>query len=509
MTASLLLATLGVPLGLALVSVFGLGKNRSRGVLWLAPLPALALVLFGRPFPAGPGAVFVFDTPSVLLLGSAAILWLLAGWTAWAMGRVQPLPAIFLPCWLLTMTGSFGVFLVTDLIGFLVCYALVSLPAYGLVVAAGTPEASRAGRLYLAFALVGENILLLGFVLLAQSPANPQSALPLLLAGFGLKIALVPFHFWMPAAHAAASVPASAVLSGIVVKAGIIGLLRFVPFDVAAPVAGETLAAFGFVTAFFGVLAGLGQVHPKKILGYSSVSQMGFLAAVIGLGLAAGDPAVVPLAAFYAANHVLVKGALFLAVGCQGAGRAAWVPALLPGLALSGLPLTGGALAKLAVKDPLGGGLTMVLATCSAIGTAMLMLHFVFCLRAGAAEASAPGGGRCLAWWLAAAFALVFPWLFLGEVPLTAAEVLSGPSLGKTLWPVAAGAVLFAVLRNHLGRRRMPAWDSFRTALIRPATGLFRALVRGEAFLRDWPLAGTLVVLLVLALIAALRLPFR
>jgi formate hydrogenlyase subunit 3/multisubunit Na+/H+ antiporter MnhD subunit len=503
MTPLLILATLAVPFALAVGTVGSPQRRGTLEALWLAPLPALLLAVFGRRFPAGPGAVFVFDTASVLLLSAAAVLWLLAGLTARALYRVTPPSPVFLPCWLLTMTGSFGVFLVSDLVGFLVCYALVSLPAYGLVVAENTPAARQAGRWYLTFALLGENLLLMGFVLLAQFPAHPQTALPLLLVGFGLKIALVPFHFWMPAAHAAASVPASAVLSGIVVKAGIIGLLRFVPFDTPSVLAGETLAAVGFVTAFFGVFAGLTQAHPKKILGYSSVSQMGLLAAVIGMGLAAGDAAVIPLAAFYAANHVLVKGALFLAAGCAGAGRAVWLPALLPGLALAGLPLTGGSLAKLAVKDPLGGGITMVLATASAVGTALLMLHCVFRLCAEAGDAPKPDWGRLVIFWMAAAVAVVFPWIFLADVPLTVDEVLAGSALLKTLWPVALGAGLFAGLHRFFGQSGSPQIP----ILLRLLEPLGRWPMRWSAALErrlgDWPTAGTLLVLLVLLLAAA------
>jgi formate hydrogenlyase subunit 3/multisubunit Na+/H+ antiporter MnhD subunit len=96
------------------------------------------------------------------------------------------------------------------------------------------------------------------------------------------------------------------------VKAGVIGLIRFLPFDSELPGWGEALAAAGLFSAFYGVAVGITQPNPKAVLAYSSVSQMGLLAAVLGMGVAAGDSGVPHAAAFYATNHILVKGGLFL-----------------------------------------------------------------------------------------------------------------------------------------------------------------------------------------------------
>jgi multicomponent Na+:H+ antiporter subunit A len=127
------------------------------------------------------------------------------------------------------------------------------------------------------------------------------------------------------------------------------------------------LAAIGFVSAFYGVAIGITQQNPKTILAYSSISQMGVILAVIGMTLASGDAGAPPKVAFYAANHVLVKGALFLAVGVAAAtdfrrDRLALILTAALALSLAGLPFTGGALAKLAVKGPLGYGLAASLA---------------------------------------------------------------------------------------------------------------------------------------------------
>ena len=206
------------------------------------------------------------------------------------------------------------------------------------------------------------------------------------------------------------------------------------------------LAIAGFVTAFYGVLVGLTQRHPKAVLAYSSVSQMGVVVAVLGLGLAAGDGTARMAAAFYAAHHVLVKGALFLAVGVAAAGaqgRRAWVlaPALLLCLGLGGLPFTGGAIAKYAVKDFFGTGVTAALSAASAAGTTLLMLHFLRPARARRGD-----GRRARAGGAAAAVA--------GDGRRRTAAALAAVRSGRTrecggsacfrrswqaLWPVAAG----------------------------------------------------------------------
>ena len=108
---------------------------------------------------------------------------------------------------------------------------------------------------------------------------------------------------------------AAAVLSGAAVKAGVIGLIRFMPFDAGSVNVGTCLAMVGIVSTFYGVAVGITRANPKTILAYSSISQMGVIATLIGTGLATANAGVAIAAAFYAAHHVLVKGGLFLAAG--------------------------------------------------------------------------------------------------------------------------------------------------------------------------------------------------
>ena len=116
--------------------------------------------------------------PGALLLGVAALLWIAAGVYASAWLRGRPDGGRFAVWWLLTLTGSLGVFIAADLVSFYLVFAMVSLAAYGLIVDDGTPRARRTGLIYVALALLGEAFLLMAFVLLAQAsrrqPADPR-----------------------------------------------------------------------------------------------------------------------------------------------------------------------------------------------------------------------------------------------------------------------------------------------------------------------------------------------
>jgi formate hydrogenlyase subunit 3/multisubunit Na+/H+ antiporter MnhD subunit len=532
-TRMLLAATLLVPLALLLACVSPRLRARMPLLLALAPLPALAAALLavGGPPLLLPATLLrvtlSLDLPGAMLLGAAALLWIAAGAYAAVDLRGKPHAARFAVWWLMTLTGNLGVFLAADLASFYLFYALVSLSAYGLVVHAGTPGARRAGAVYVALALLGEAALLLSFVLLAAGsegdsllirdvvaalPISPwrDATVALLIAGLGIKIGLVPLHVWMPLVYSAAPFAAAAVMSGAAVKAGVIGLIRFLPLGTPLPNAGGALAAVGLIGAFYGVAVGITQRNPKAVLAYSSVSQMGLLAAVFGMGLAAGDASTASAASFYAAHHVLVKGGLFLALGVAASTttRGPWLvllPATVLSLSLAGLPLTGGALAKWAVKAPLGEGTVGTLATLASAGSTLLMLHFLHRLVVTSprdAERRAPHGLSMP--WLATALASVaLPWaLFLTGAGGSLREMLAPTSLWKALWPIAIGAVLAIALRR-IGHRlpRIPEGDWVVAG--EPATRVFQrcgeAMEHADQFLRRWPVAG--VSLLAVALL--------
>jgi formate hydrogenlyase subunit 3/multisubunit Na+/H+ antiporter MnhD subunit len=509
-------------------------RDRMPSLLALAPLPALAVALLapdGTVLSLPPAAfrlTFAIDSPAAMLLGASALLWVAAGVFAGVELREKPNGGRFAIWWLTTLTGNLGIFIAADLVSFYVFFTLVSLAAYGLVAHDDSPLAKRAGAVYIALALFGEAILLMGFVVLAVNapetnllirdaiaalPTSPARdiALALVILGFGLKIGLVPLHVWMPLAYSAAPIAAAAVLSGAAVKAGVIGLIRFLPFDTALPGWGDALATVGLFSAYFGVAIGITQANPKTVLAYSSVSQMGFLAAVLGMGLAAGDVGVSLAAAFYAVHHVLAKGGLFLALGCAEPERSRWLwlvllPAAVLALGLGGLPLTGGALAKLSVKAPLGNGVAGMLATLSAIGSTLLMLHFLRCLTlrpSHEADSAAPAG--LLLPWLTVAFAaVVVPWTLYPEIANARwQEAFALKEVWATLWPVFIGAFLsLALLRWGDRLPRVPQGDMLvaEERAVRRAFWLGAAMSQIDWHLRHWRVASMLFFALAILL---------
>ncbi len=533
----LLLGTLAVPAAMLLACGSRRVRARMPALLALAPLPgglAALLAAGGPPLVLAENGLrftLALDTPGAILLGAAALLWSMAGLYAWRYLGHEPNARRFAIWWLLTLTGSLGVFFAGDLLTFYLMFGLLSLAAWGLVIHDGTPRAQRAAAIYLVLAVVSEICLLGAFALLAAADPGPTLAigdviaslpgspwrgltLALLIAGFGLKMGLVPLHVWLPLAHPAAPMPASAVLSGAIIKAGVIGLIRFLPLDGSFADWSALLTGIGLATAFYAVAVGITQANPKTVLAYSSVSQMGFVAAVLGAGLA-GSTDVATAAAFYAAHHMLAKGALFLAVGVAAATgvRRLWLvvlPAAVLALGFGGLPLTGGALAKLAAKPPLGDGVVSLLATLAAAGSALLMLHFVNRLRASAAadpEAAAPAG-LSAPWLVLALAAVLVPWaLFLGAGIGTLADMLAPAALWQALWPVLLGAGLsLALLRWGERLPRLPEGDVVvlveRAARTSPPFG--NALERADAVLRQWPVAGLSLLVLTVALAAAI-----
>jgi multicomponent Na+:H+ antiporter subunit A len=291
----------------------------------------------------------------------------------------------------------------------------------------------------------------------------------------------------------------------------VIGLIRFLPLDTGLPDWGEALVAAGLFSAFYGVAIGISQANPRTVLAYSSVSQMGLLAAVVGMGLIAGDATVRIAAAFYAMHHILVKGGLFLAVGvvAQTKSRGLWLvllPAAILALGLGGLPLTGGALAKLVVKAPLGDGVVGMLAMLSAVATTFLMLHFLRCLKSSASQESqtAAPAGLVLPWLAIALASVAVPWaLYPGIANVSWRDALVLEVHWDTLGPVLIGALMAYKLRRweHL-LPRIPEGDVLAASTIaaRATRKLGAAMERVDGYLGQWPVAGVLFLALTIIL---------
>ena len=275
--------------------------DRAAPWLWLSCLPAL-LASFWPPAalePAilCPGATWgAEDMLARAWLAFTALLWGCASVYAGAdlVGDRHRLR--FWCCWLLSLCGNLLLIIAQDAGSFYVGFSLMSLTAYGLIVHQRGPAPRQAGRLYLQLAILGEMLIFAGMMLriheadgafaLATWQGVPTGWLTasVLLIGFGLKAGFWPLHVWLPLAHPAAPAAASAVLSGAMIKAGILGLWRFLPEqDPVLQSWALTLLAIGSISAFYGVALGLLQSRAKAALAYSSVSQIGYLLVVLAL----------------------------------------------------------------------------------------------------------------------------------------------------------------------------------------------------------------------------------
>ncbi len=480
------------PLLLAVIGALPPCRRHALRLLPLAPLPALALVMV-------PGA-WSLHLPDLLLgarleltpgfrwlLGMTATVWLFAGLFAQTDGACGKKPAILAGFWCLTLSGNLGVFLAADVVTFYVAFAVVSLASYALVVHKGDADALRAGRVYLCLAVLGEVALLAGLLFGVAGAESVRIAevrealgrleygttvMLLLMVGFGIKAGLLPLHLWLPLAHPAAPTPASAVLSGAIVKAGIAGCLLFL--GAAGPGLVQALAVLGMAGALLAALLGLTQWHPKAILAYSTVSQMSLLVAVVAL-LAAQAEGQAP-AVLYATHHGLAKAALFLGVAWWVAASPRWRLLVLTilaiaALSIAGLPYTGGGLAKLGVKLALPSPFDLWLGW-SAIPTALVLGWFLCRLPAWAVaearEHPAPPSASRLAWICRHApvgglllLALVVPWVLW---PAATSQDLSYPlqwhNVWTLSWPVVVGGLLATLAWHQAGRLpRLPAGD--------------------------------------------------
>lgn len=446
----------------------GLGP-RILGLLPLGPLPALAAALMApRDTPVDLPWMLLdssleLSATGALFLGGAATLWFWAGLYGTYYLRRETRPTPFVLFWNLVLAGNLGVFIAADIISFYVFFALVSLLAYPLVIQDRSPASMRAGTVYLVLALTGEVAILVALMLatfgaggalgieavragLALPSANP-AAVPLLILGFGIKAGLMPLHVWLPVAHPAAPVPASAVLSGAIVKAGIFGLVAFLPLGSPLNITGTTLMILGFSGLFLAALLAVVHGGAKSVLAYSTVSQMGLVMGVLGFALAQGSApeAVLPAVALFALHHGLAKAALFLGVGLAPVCGQRWRWGLLGvlailGLSLAGMPLLAGALVKSALKGSSGAFIPMLIGL-SALTTALAMARFLAVLPK-AKPRRRPPVQLALPFLALAVTALWLPWLVYagstGRTPL-AADL---SSLFINAWPLGLGMIM-------------------------------------------------------------------
>ena len=286
------------------------------------------------------GAHFRLDSLSaffaiVVNLGAAA-----ASLYGIGYGRHETEPVRVLPFFPPFLAGMNLVLLADDAFTFLLAWEFMSLASWALVLSHHREAANaHAGYVYLVMASFGTLALLLAFGVLAgvdgayvfdQMRARPVDgrlaglALALTMIGAGSKAGAVPLHVWLPLAHPAAPSHVSALMSGVMTKVALYGIVRIL-FDLMGPPAwwwSVVLLTLGGASAAMGVLYALMQHDLKRLLAYHTVENVGII--LIGLGLAlafradgAGPAAALALAAalFHVLNHSLFKSLLFLGAG--------------------------------------------------------------------------------------------------------------------------------------------------------------------------------------------------
>jgi len=232
------------------------------------------------------------------------------------------------------------VLLADDAYLFMLAWETMALSSYFLVTTQHRlPEIRRAGFLYLLIAHVGAIAILLCFGVLQGGswqftfdamrearldPAWAAVAFALALIGFGAKAGLVPLHVWLPEAHPAAPSPVSALMSGVMLKTALYGLLR-VTFDLLGhPDWSWGLAplALGLFSAIYGVVFAAAQTDMKRLLAWSSIENVGILFTGVGLAIVFTGVGMLPLASlalvavlYHAVNHAFMKSLLFVGTG--------------------------------------------------------------------------------------------------------------------------------------------------------------------------------------------------
>jgi formate hydrogenlyase subunit 3/multisubunit Na+/H+ antiporter MnhD subunit len=300
------------------------------------PVPVGALV-------AGLDPLSGFFLVPVLGLSAIAAVYGREYLLAYAARKSLAAPTFFFN---LLVASMIGVVTARDAVLFLVAWEIMTLASYMLIAFEHeNPAVKRAAWVYLIAAHVGVLCLFAMFLLLGRPSGGLEfatlatsgqsgtiAALPvfaLALVGFGIKAGIVPFHVWLPEAHAAAPSHVSALMSGVVIKMGVYGLLRFLAFAPVAPWWGPTLMMLGIISALIGISLALYQRDIKRVLAYSSIENIGLIFLGIGVGLWGASRGQARLAAFGLAggllhlwNHALMKGLMFLSAGSvlHGAG---------------------------------------------------------------------------------------------------------------------------------------------------------------------------------------------
>jgi proton-translocating NADH-quinone oxidoreductase chain N len=281
-------------------------------------------------------------TALVLTLTTVIVLYS-GSYIGFSEGAEKHYALLILLCGVIIGLGSAG-----DLFNLWLWFEAMAITSYPLVVFYRKDRTSlEAGIKYLVQSSAGSVFILLGIAFLLmtagsldilevrQAIEQSTSIRPiwmtagvLFVIGFGIKVALVPLHTWLPDAHAQAPSGVSAILSAVVIEAGLIALLKALgSLAGAATTWGILLIAFGVLNMLIGNLLALRQRQVKRLLAFSSISHVGYMILGLGVALFIGTAAGAQAGFFHLLSHGLMKGLAFLAVGAllfalqQGVGK--------------------------------------------------------------------------------------------------------------------------------------------------------------------------------------------
>lgn len=409
-------------------------------------------IFLGNPIP-GLSIRLGIDPLGAFFLAALFLLSLLAGVYGLGYFRDHPRLCASLPFFPLLVAAMGWVAAAENGFLFLLAWEGMSLASYFLVITEHqTPKVRHAGWVYLTATHLATAFLAAFFVILyvkngsfdfqAFTGQGPSGLLFLLmLAGFGTKAGIFPLHVWLPHAHPAAPSPVSALMSGVMIKMGIYGILRSLTFLGPPPLWwGEVLVVLGILSAVLGVLYALMQHDLKSLLAYHSVENIGIIVIGIGLGLIGMtlDKPILQIlgfagALFHVWNHALFKGLLFLGAGSVARATHTLLIDRMGGL-FKKMPVTGTtfliASAAICGLPPLNGFVSEWLIYLGLFHAAQSLSQFPFFVAAAGIIGIAFAGGLALA-----CFTKVFGIIFLGEPrqPLTEPSPEAPLSM---LWPM-------------------------------------------------------------------------
>ena len=420
----------------AVVKVFVAGPSAQPAAFWAIPRIAFAL----RIHVDGLTAIFLTLAAVIAVPASFYSIQYMRHYTEYGVARYYPYFLVFL-------AAMYGLLSTTDMMWFFfIFWQMMTLPGYALIrYESKKPASVRAANRFLAMMQIACAVTMVGAELLAVAGSavtqnaglkydfdTVSSKLPALLSaepgaaalafgfflvGFGIKMGMWPFgQFWLPDAHPAAPSPMSSMLSGVMIKTGVYGVMRYFLWLVPAearheyPMAGWGLviAVLGTITLFTGTMQALKQEQSKRLLAFHSIGQVGYILLGIGICMALlsmDTPATTALAAlgltgalYHVVNHGIFKGLLFLnagsmlhATGTQDLNKVGGlmkfmpltaITALIASFSISGVPLFNGFVSKwtIFVAAIQGSGSARYLAVCAAIAiltSALTLASFI------------------------------------------------------------------------------------------------------------------------------------